>query len=628
MGPLGSPFALLVGVLPTILFSQVASAQEATDESTATAQPEAEAPPADTPQSEASGAVTEARAADPLEPPPEAEAEAIAEAEAEASTADDTTSQQTAGMWDPVTPEAKEESESGIVTQSQDPPPGPKLLTKDRLPAAGYVPGYRAHEALSASRYSPRIGAFPGGVTTSFGAPFLGDEWQFKFAGFMTMSAQYSLDYRRFPTDEQQSVVFHSPPQTVDTYSYFTSTSTVPGNWVGTRWSVGNSRITANLSLDTWNPTRPTTYYQLGSQYFINNAYLDYTPAKFGDLSLGFRFGRFNLSYGGLGRYGAGVYVNPVSGGPQGIGGLTTADFDLNDKITLHGELGFASSRDGVISSEVVPSPQMGWRRPLWLPTWMPHAHIGMTVVGDITFKAQAHYISEFSLEDRNDYDIDYPQTLQADESNVPDGSIHTWGLDARLSHESLGWLAAGISYTKAENSFPFRGLSTYGGIGEQLTDNYLGASSLGTGELFVFAINYNFSIGSMVNYPRSFGGDGPDIVVNAGFHLIRVGSPLPEFDGKLRNKFGLDTVYTFLPNWGLGLRIDRVAPNSKDDEETFYVLAPRLVFKTHWVTHEQVQLMYGKWFYGEHTRNEGTGLRTQARLDDEMIALNFNMWW
>ena len=73
---------------------------------------------------------------------------------------------------------------------------------------------------------------------------------------------------------------------------------------------------------------------------------------------------------------------------------------------------------------------------------------------------------------------------------------------------------------------------------------------------------------------------------------------------------------------------IDRVVPSSKDSEETFHVLAGRLQFKSDWTSRDAIQLIYARWFYGSRTRNEGTGERTPDRLDDELFALNFNMWW
>jgi len=72
----------------------------------------------------------------------------------------------------------------------------------------------------------------------------------------------------------------------------------------------------------------------------------------------------------------------------------------------------------------------------------------------------------------------------------------------------------------------------------------------------------------------------------------------------------------------GVGLRGDRVSPNSDDSGEAFEVLSPRVVFRSNYKSHEMVQLIYAKWFYGPRTCNEGTGLRTPERLDDQMVAL------
>jgi len=511
-------------------------------------------------------------------------------------------------------------------TRTQD---APERLARDELKGAGYVPGYRRNVALGASRYAPRQGALPGGMTPGYHAPMPGEDWTFKFAGYMTMSAQYSVDKRKYPADGQSTTVFHVPPQTVETYGYFTSTSTIPGNWADLRFSYGNSLVTSNISINTWNPTRPTTYYGLGSQYFINNAFLDFTPAALGPVKIAFRVGRFGRIYGALGQYGNGIYQHAITGGPESaIGELMMGDIALSDKFELNIEHGFMGSRDGTIPSDVIPSSQIGWRRPLWTGSLIHHAHLGFTIKGAAQVKVLTHYMTDWSQEDRNDAPFDNPTTQQADESDVRDGRLTVVGADVRIHHDAFGFFGAGISYLHGKNYYPLKGIMTYGGTGEDLTDRYWGAPSEGNGGLLIAGANYELSIGKLVNYPSSFGGDGPDIKINTGAHVVRVSSDYEPYDGKIRSKFGADVLYTFHRFMGAAVRVDRVSPNSFDSGETFYVLAPRLVFKTDWNTHEQIQLMYAKWFYGDRTRNEGTGLRTPERLDDQMVALNFNMWW
>jgi hypothetical protein len=76
---------------------------------------------------------------------------------------------------------------------------------------------------------------------------------------------------------------------------------------------------------------------------------------------------------------------------------------------------------------------------------------------------------------------------------------------------------------------------------------------------------------------------------------------------------------------------VDRVSPNSRDSQETFHVVAARLVFKTDWQSRESIMLMYAKWFYGDNTHPEYGSVTPSLplpRLDDQLIAVNVNMWW
>ncbi|MDP9001236.1 MAG: hypothetical protein M3O46_14135, partial [Myxococcota bacterium] len=88
------------------------------------------------------------------------------------------------------------------------------------------------------------------------------------------------------------------------------------------------------------------------------------------------------------------------------------------------------------------------------------------------------------------------------------------------------------------------------------------------------------------------------------------------------------DLLYTFLPFMGVGLRADRVVPNSKDAQETFHVIAPRFVFKTDWTSRETITLLYARWFYGPHTHPEASSITPGDRLDDQLVALNAQIWW
>jgi hypothetical protein len=539
-------------------------------------------------------------------------------------------------------PSATEDGEViGKVPVAEPPPEAPKsgpataqptmagqVPSKDELDDPGYLPGYRRYIGLGQSPYTPPVAALPGGFTPGYGAPMPPKSWTFTFAGSANVSAQYSGMSRRNPTPDQSSFVLHTPPRTIEEWSSFTSSSTVPGHWVSLRFIYGTSKVSANFSVDTYNPTEPTSYFQMGSQSYINNAYLSFTPDPIGKFKLRTNAGQFVSSYGVLGKYGGGVYVNPLAGTLRGIGETTTLEYELTDKITLSADHGIMSTRDGTPPINDVPMVSNGYKRSYWAGAYVNHAHLGLKLAGPYEVVAELHYITNFSHDERSQSLADNPQTPEIDESYVKDPHIRVYAADVRISHDVWGILGVGVSYIQAKHSYPLKGILTYGGDGEWLTDRWFGVTTGGSGQLLVGAINYGVSLGRIVAYPTPFSGNGPDLVINTGLHWTKTWTDYEPYNGRIRWKGAIDGLYTFMRYMGVGMRVDHIAPNSKDSGESYNVLATRLQFKTDWSSRETLSLIYGKWFYGPNTRNEGTGLRTPDRLDDNLFALNFNMWW
>ncbi len=67
-------------------------------------------------------------------------------------------------------------------------------------------------------------------------------------------------------------------------------------------------------------------------------------------------------------------------------------------------------------------------------------------------------------------------------------------------------------------------------------------------------------------------------------------------------NKLKFGTEWTYVPlSWlGLGARYDVVEPNTSKSGESFSVISPRIIFRTAFVTHEQVMIQYSRYFYGD----------------------------
>ncbi len=518
---------------------------------------------------------------------------------------------------------APEASEDGAEEDEEEP-----LESGDSIRYSGYLPGYSQYFEFGGDPAAPAVGGLPGPTTAGYGAPMPPNEWTFTFSGFLTVSSQLSLDHRPLPAAGQSERVTHVLPETIDTYAYFTSTNALPGNWANLRFQYGNSKVSVNFSIDTYNPSAPTTFYQLGSQYFINNAFLSYSPAPLAGFNLNFQIGRFNLNHGSLGQYGNGMYVNVLGANMQGIGLRTLATRSINPKWELYLEHNLMQSRDGTIPFNVVRNQNNGWRRPLWVGSVMHGVHAGFNIRSEPRVEVRARQLVEFAFDDRLEREFDDPGTREVDETSLGDPSITIYGADVKILDDTFGVLGVGASYNVFNDAFPLRGLQTYAGIGEDLTQRFLGTPSGGNGALFVAGVNYDASIGKVVSYPQKFDGQGRDLLLQTSFHYTRTESDFDGFDGRQRYKGALDLEYVFHEYMSVAGRADRVVPDSREKEQSFWVVAPRFVMRTSWSSRMYFTVKYVKWFLGEKTRNEGAGERDPAQLDDELFAVNMNMWW
>ncbi len=525
------------------------------------------------------------------------------------------------------------------AAQEQKPP---KLLEKDDLEDAGYLPGYRHYSGLGLSPYTPQVPGLPGGFTPGFAAPMPTDDWNFVYSGYMTASLEVSTYERPDPQPGQSETALHTLPVIIDEYNSFVSTNARPGNWVNMNFSYGNDVVTSSISINTWNPSRPTNFWQIGSQYFINNMFLRFRVPEFEGFRLGWTVGYFTNTYGALGQYGGGLYTHAITGGPQGVGETLVIERDIGDGLTAVFEHGLMGNAGGKNPADVV---QGGGDEgdPGWAASFTNHAHLGLVSSGAATIQAQVHYMVTWSQDDRlqrnpafneEDFPADLPTTREVDESYVRDGRLTVIGADAKMLSTTFGVLGLGVAYIDGYYSFPLRGVTTYGGDPERLTNSWWGVNSGGTGTLLVGGISYTFSVARLLLHPEPFSGQAPDIVITAG---ATFGKSTTESESetteeeefnRTRHKYGVDALYTVLPWLGFGLRLDRVVPTSNNDRQTFHVVAPRILFKTDWNSRENITLGYVKWFFGPESHLDGLSNRSNELIDDQMFTLNFNMYF
>jgi hypothetical protein len=104
------------------------------------------------------------------------------------------------------------------------------------------------------------------------------------------------------------------------------------------------------------------------------------------------------------------------------------------------------------------------------------------------------------------------------------------------------------------------------------------------------------------------------------------VSSRDPDADGTKKLKVGADLVYSALSWFAVGVRGDRVMPSSKDSEQSFSVISPKAMFRTRFLTHEEITLQYSKYTYGANVKAQAPNL--QAPPDQNVLGIKATMWW
>jgi hypothetical protein len=490
----------------------------------------------------------------------------------------------------------------------------------------GYLPGYRRAMGLGLSPYAPQVPGLPAGLTIPFSAPAPSDDWSFNFWGYMSAALRVGRGSRDFATSDQNETTLHTFPRIVDAYGLFSGTNAPPGSWVDLTFEYGNNAVTAHVKISTWKPTVGSDWTPIGSQNFFQEAYLTY-KFPIGKLAMKATVGAFSNTYGGLGQYDVGRYNAAIIGMPFGVGETLAAQYDIDGKHTLFFE-------DGIMGrlgkTPVGPAPVVsidGLYNSSIPSSWIHHVHAGLARQGTMPLVLGLHYITNWAQDERDQQDD--PRTSFLDESNRPDPRMDVYGADLRMLDNYLGNFAVAASYADARYATLLTGLNFFGSFnGEQMTKRFFGPRGAGTAKMLVVGAEYNLAWARLLRHPVAFGGDGPELTTSVFADYASVNSKDPDFDGRKMIKFGAEATYRFFPWLAVSARADRVIPNSKDTDESFSVLSPKIIFKSDWLSHESVTLAYTRWFYGAHTHAEFPYDFTRGQLDSEMYALTFGMWW
>jgi hypothetical protein len=490
---------------------------------------------------------------------------------------------------------------------------------------AGYLPGNRTALGLGLSPYSPQVPALPGGLTIAPGAPGANDDWVFNVWGFISAALRVSQGARDVAYQGQSIATLHTAPRVVDSYGSFMGTNSPQGSWVDLTFEYGNSVVTSHVKITTWKPDGATDWTAVGSQNFVDEAYLTYKFSPAHKLQVQWTAGAFRDIYGGLAQYSVGNYNAQIVGMPFGVGEKLAAQYALDDTTSLFLEDGFMG-RLGKAPAGVVPTADNGGANPALPSSWVHHIHAGVSRKGDVPFVVGLHFITNWAQDERDQ--IDDPRTYGIDEAQRPDPTMNVVGFDVRVMDSWLGNFALSGSYADAKYATLLTGLNFFGAYtGEQITKRFLGAADGGTGTMEVGGLEYTLGWARFLR-PKTYQAEAPNLITSVFVDAAHINSMDPTTDGKFMSKFGAQVTYRFFPWLALSARADHVAPNSKDVHETFNVINPAIIFKSNWLTHEQVTLAYTQWFYGADTHADFPDLYTRGQLDDRMYSLTFGMWF
>jgi hypothetical protein len=462
-----------------------------------------------------------------------------------------------------------------------------------------------------------------GGGTT--GESTSAEEWAFKFKGFFRGPMRLSIDNSKRYSNQME---FHAPPATPDwNYTRWMYTNISPGPWAELMFQYGNQRAMMTTAIASYNITSGG-WRELQDQLGIDRAFMTLKfPEALGNRGgLNWDVGVFSNRYGGMGKYDAGAYETYIIARTRIAGETLTADLDLTDDLRLIIEHGIGAKMDQPLQTGEGESDRAAEPVPIldvydsWKPypgqkqigtTLLHHLHVGLQYQNILT--ATAHYLLAFTKDTRWDARLS-PKAEHNLKKNADDryinqvGSVEIIGVDFKLDGGWMGDGYLGYSRTKGDNVYvvgdAIEHVHSQGGwqLAQYFDDMNDYRAREGDGIVHTLGWQYTFSLAGFLMRPRPFWGQAADITLRTfGMYNKVTGTKHPNTKNMdvSKLKFGAEGIYSPLPLMAMGIRMDLVQPNMEDNTQSFAIFSPKLIFRTEFVTHEQIIIQYSYYNYG-----------------------------
>jgi hypothetical protein len=464
-----------------------------------------------------------------------------------------------------------------------------------------------------------------------------GDDWRFSTHGYFRAPLRIGVGNRPACTGTQaagtavngvpcagpgQSTTnLHSPFLPDDQYLDWRYTRQWEQDWTEVFLNYGNSHVVGTVGFQAYNFT-DAGFNDTNAQLGIAQGYVTLTPdVGLTNVRVKWKVGSFWEKYGQAGKYDAGKYDTYLFGRIHQIGEALAGEMDAGD-FTLRLSHGIGTKLEQVASGTAPTVGAPGF-------TLLNHLHAGASYKKLVD--ANFHYL------------VSWAQDARATPT-TPDGKISVVGGEVRLTGGLAGDLYGGYSHVAATNAGAvgpaIEVVHSLGGGGHQtgngLIDNYLGPcmgcapADVGTGAVDTVEIAYDYSFGQLYRKLRdpnaSFWGDGMDLTVSLFGMYTVVTSKDSTADGTRKLKYGADVVFNALSWLGIGARTDIVQPSSKETSESFWVISPKIMFRTKFITHEEITAQYSRYSYESGVTPQPPN--NSYPPDENVFGVKATMWW
>jgi hypothetical protein len=507
-----------------------------------------------------------------------------------------------------------------------------KAAPADEKKGAGYLSGYRRHEALGLSPFAPQGYVGSAALAPPYGAPLADQAMRLSFTGYLMAPLRMGIGTRDTTAPGQSKTTLHGDPLVAGgSYGWFDMVPVVPGPWAQLNFAYGNDVVTANTVIGAWNlgeSMGASGYWQAPSQVWFNDAFLKITP-KTGPVGVTILAGVFPDRYGAMAEYSSGAYSTPLIATMRGIGTTATALLPFEYDLDLKLEAGFKGDLNHPPVG-LIPAPSNDFASAAQGATFAYHAHANLGYQDTVALGT--HFIRSFSQDDRRD-GFDDPTTPQNEAADAADGKLDILGADLTVKGGRYGYLYLGASDDKGRGVEALNNLVRVqnAGGGKELMERFFGQASHGNGEILFVGGQYTVSLGTLLRYPMEYWGEGPDLTVSLFGTYGSTKSDDPAFSGKKMVKYGTELTYSLLPFLAASGRVDHVVPDTKDGAKSFSVISPKLTLRTDWLAREAVVLEYAGYLLNDGVVVNGdTRLlnNPSGRADKHMVAIYGLLSW